>query len=106
MNEEIKVKWVEKLRSGEYVQGHGVLRFNDEYCCLGVLCDIVDPDGWDGRYYVFSDQSGFAAPPPPLMDEINLDNVAAITLIGMNDGMYPDRKHSFSEIADWIEENL
>jgi hypothetical protein len=63
MNKEYKQKWVEALRSGEYKQGKGVLRSkSDEYCCLGVLCDIVDPEGWTtpdsacGRCH-FDDQS-------------------------------------------------
>ena len=33
-------QWVQALRSGEYHQGHGRLKNADEYCCLGVLCDI------------------------------------------------------------------
>ena len=32
--------WVAALRSGNYKQGRGQLRVNDEYCCLGVLCTI------------------------------------------------------------------
>lgn len=35
------------LRSGKYEQGQGKLRSNhNEFCCLGVLCDLVDPLGW------------------------------------------------------------
>jgi hypothetical protein len=38
---EIKAKWVEALRSGEYEQGCGALRTEDgKYCCLGVLTDL------------------------------------------------------------------
>jgi len=40
MNPEIKQKWVNSLRSGEYSQGEGKLRSNYGYCCLGVLCDL------------------------------------------------------------------
>ena len=41
MKEEIKNLWVEALRSNKYKQGKGNLRnINDEFCCLGVLCDI------------------------------------------------------------------
>lgn len=46
MNPEIKAKWVAALRSGDYKQGTGVLRSEwDEYCCLGVLCDIAEKEG-------------------------------------------------------------
>lgn len=52
MNSNAKA-WVKALRSGEYKQGKGVLRNKeDEFCCLGVACDlyckavedIYDPD--------------------------------------------------------------
>lgn len=35
--------WVKALRSKKYLQGEGVLFEKDtnEYCCLGVLCDII-----------------------------------------------------------------
>ena len=52
MNKEIKDKWVTALRSGKYKQTTGALRRvtadgESGFCCLGVLCDVVDPDGWD-----------------------------------------------------------
>lgn len=41
MKPEIKQKWVEALRSGDYQQGTGQLRnLSHDYCCLGVLCDL------------------------------------------------------------------
>lgn len=46
MNPEIKAKWLEALRSGEYAQTKYRLQDEVGYCCLGVLCDIVDPEGW------------------------------------------------------------
>jgi hypothetical protein len=39
---EIKAEWTAALRSGEYAKGTHVLRnLRDEYCCLGVLCEIA-----------------------------------------------------------------
>lgn len=36
-----KDKWIAALRSGKYKQGRGQLRsLNNNYCCLGVLCDV------------------------------------------------------------------
>ncbi len=53
MQKELKTKWIEALRSGEYHQATGLLRSENTvdgspmgYCCLGVLCDVVDSDGW------------------------------------------------------------
>lgn len=40
MNQEIKAKWVEALRSGEYPQGRQYLNQNGNFCCLGVLTDL------------------------------------------------------------------
>ncbi len=40
MNKEIAAAWVAALRSGEYQQGHEQLRDNDQFCCLGVLCNL------------------------------------------------------------------
>lgn len=42
MKKEIADKWVEALRSGNYKQGMSALRSKeDEYCCLGVLCEVL-----------------------------------------------------------------
>lgn len=46
MNPEWKAKWVAALRSGEYKQTREFLRTSTGFCCLGVLCDLVDPSGW------------------------------------------------------------
>jgi len=40
MNPEIKAKWVAALRSGEYKQTTGYLKLDNNYCCLGVLCEV------------------------------------------------------------------
>ena len=40
MNEEIKVEWLAALRSGKYQQGKSALRIENNFCCLGVLCDL------------------------------------------------------------------
>jgi hypothetical protein len=40
MNVENIKLWVEALRSDEYKQGKGRLRQDDEFCCLGVACDV------------------------------------------------------------------
>lgn len=43
MKQEIKVKWLQALRSGEYRQGRYDLRTSDNgFCCLGVLCDLYN----------------------------------------------------------------
>lgn len=57
-----KEKWLSALRSGRWTQGKGFLNLGSTYCCLGVACDVLDPDGWveglSGRFS-FSGASGF-----------------------------------------------
>ena len=46
-------QWARALRSGKYAQGNGYLRSKadvDEFCCLGVACDLLDPTGWSSNY--------------------------------------------------------
>jgi hypothetical protein len=52
MNLEVKELWLSALRSGEYVQGKNLLHKSfpdtdkpDEFCCLGVLCDLAVKNG-------------------------------------------------------------
>jgi len=41
MDKQRKAEWTAALRSGNYEQGAGALRpVDDNYCCLGVLCDL------------------------------------------------------------------
>lgn len=54
---EVKTKWVKALRSKKYKQTDGVLKNEDGYCCLGVLCDVYRKDLklkphkiWDDEY--------------------------------------------------------
>ena len=44
MNPEIKQKWLNALRSGEYPQARKSLRNGNGFCCLGVLCDIYSKE--------------------------------------------------------------
>jgi hypothetical protein len=49
MNPEIKARWVDALKSGNYTQGQGRLHAKDangnsSFCCLGVLCDLANKD--------------------------------------------------------------
>lgn len=45
MNPELKQKWIEALESGKYKKGKAKLRRVDgSYCCLGVLCEVANPD--------------------------------------------------------------
>jgi len=55
VDKEVKKKWLRALRSGAYVQGDSFLAYRnksgkDNFCCLGVLCDIY-ANNHDGVYW-------------------------------------------------------
>jgi hypothetical protein len=55
MNPEVKAKWVEALRSGDYRKGQFGLRQQrgngtQGYCCLGVLCDLYHKETGKGEW--------------------------------------------------------
>lgn len=41
---EIRQKWIDALRSGDFKQTSGALRDRNKYCCLGVLCELEGID--------------------------------------------------------------
>ena len=45
MDPGIRAQWTAALRSGNYKQGQRNLRKNNQFCCLGVLCDLAAADG-------------------------------------------------------------
>lgn len=113
MNEDIKRRWVEALRSGVYEQGTGHLRTSDnKYCCLGVLCDIWAQDvgvEWAVFADLFSIKGVILLPPSDVIcwaglqrqyPEVYLDDELC-TLSKLN-----DNGKTFAEIADLIEAQL
>lgn len=108
MNTEIKQKWLTALRSGEYKQGRGNLHYKDEYCCLGVLCDLhaketnsewTNHDDYPYKYF-YSTQ----LLPQQVCEWSGIDISLTVErdLICLNDSA----GKSFNEIADFIEEKL
>lgn len=50
MDKELRTRWIEALAGGDspYRQGQSVLRDDeDRFCCLGVLCDLAQPEAWE-----------------------------------------------------------
>lgn len=124
MNQDIKQKWIDKLLSGEIVQGHGRLRTVDnKMCCLGVLCELYREETgngeWilDGDHYTFSPPGGFLGesnyPPESVWKWAGLKSASpgdkdGIPLALHNDG---DRGRdieplNFVSIANIIKEDL
>ena len=42
MKKEIADKWIAALESGKYEQGLGALNSGGQFCCLGVLCEVLE----------------------------------------------------------------
>jgi len=98
MHPEIKQMWVDALRSGDFKQGQGQLLENHYYCCLGVLCEIT-------RQTIYPRDTELTS---SMLKTCKISNKEQQKLICQNDGtgLYYDNSQSFSQIADWIEENL
>jgi hypothetical protein len=127
MDAEIKTKWVEALRSGEYDQARGVLhdRDNGGFCCLGVLCKVIgaafgpgSEEREDREYGPYTEEYDYVPVlngrvisnheddelSPPFCKEIGIPDQGI--LIHMNDGSDDESPKSFAEIADYIEREL
>jgi hypothetical protein len=113
VNKEFKSKWIKALRNQDgsnYKQGRGNLLKNNKYCCLGVACDLLQPETWfeingecrwgdrHGKQNINYSSSRI---PTFASDVIELNYCDQNILIELNDA-----GKSFTEIAQWIEENL
>jgi len=113
MNQEIKQRWISKLRSGEYKQGKNRLKNLDgSMCCLGVLCELYREDH-PGIEWIecipdnsFSILNSVDILPKSIMIWAELNstcgNIGNLTLGYMND----IANYDFNKIADIIEKEL
>lgn len=111
MNEDVKKLWTDALDSGKYKQGQGNLRTDNEYCCLGVLCelaaqrDICNRVRHDDGNFVYDGKVGFL--PASVMNWAGLTETDphihnnASTLSRLNDDHVP-----FPTISTFIKEQL
>lgn len=108
INKRLKTKWVKALRSGEYLQGSGVLVDRTlpkpSYCCLGVLavvCGISNETMADHAYLSSTgiERDDLLGPAHINADE-SKDSIQ-IKLAKMNDA-----GKSFKYIASYIERYL
>ena len=96
-----KRKWVEALRSGGYKQTTSCLRSaGNQFCAIGVLCDVLNPALWDdrlvaqqARYMWDGAMFGMPSKHNPFCQRL-LAEVAS-----MND----NKGKTFEEIADYLE---
>ena len=101
MDKDLKAKWCAALRSGEYRQAIGrLINAGGAMCCMGVLGHI---QGLPDQH--LADKS----------DRIGGDGLRELEVVPerlrhllakMNDGTGGHQKHTFLEIADYIEREL
>lgn len=103
MKKELRDKWLAALRSGEYKQGEGQLVKRGispgivRYCCMGVLREVCDLSEFEYSKTAFTIVQ---------LEEVGLPYSMQETLISKNDGTCGCTKHSFSQIANWIEKHV
>jgi hypothetical protein len=114
--------WVDALRSGKYEQGTGVMKDGEEFCCLGVACEVYRLETGTGqwnkiphgqrRWATNTTEEFFgywAILPPEVSNWLGIashnvpedsvpENSSQADLYKMNDD-----GTSFAEIADYIE---
>lgn len=113
MNKDVKDLWVKALRSGEYKQGKKSLQHGEEFCCLGVLCQIAPPSVEVKRFgeNLRSELIGFSLQSQPavrLWAQIRFDDPRTPGLHCLNNttlSALNDSGKTFNEIADVIEAN-
>lgn len=131
---EEKKAWVEALRSGKYKQGRGRLRVDitvcdsfgqvtgteSRYCCLGIKAELMGALTVDGSFesasgilynYKGSKNISYCAaaddvPGAAACEIENFPYEVQRNLWQRNDGTGGFGKHSFEQIADWIDANL
>lgn len=134
MNQEIKKRWVEALRSGDYEQGEFRLCYLDKnqekkYCCLGVLCDLAtkelknlsvteedDIASYNTRVYQYGGKQGEVSLLPfEVMEWAGLDTSDPQVKIKTEKGeeyfedltrINDDYGYNFNQLADLIEAQL
>lgn len=117
--------WTTALRSGDYAQGTGALQKQGKFCCLGVICDVLDPEMWISPvdalereeiaplgWLGLADEVGEYGPTLgiqagrldiPFIEAIGFDDSQQQRLIMVNDDIGPAHR-DFAGIADLIEE--
>ena len=110
MNKQIAEQWSAALQSGEYTQGGFMLLCNNQFCCLGVLCDLHAKEtgnNWigveDSNERKYLNESGFL--PREVMNwaemNSNTGSFGGTTLAYLND----NTGLSFKSIAGIIDKN-
>lgn len=115
MNQEVKILWVNALRSGNYKQTKKALADSNGYCCLGVLCDLAIQNGlsidvkenYNLGTIQYDGNENYLPESVQQWAEL-LENPEAIDNSGNEEylSILNDYHLDFEEIADLVEKNL
>jgi len=117
MDRELKNRWIAALESGKYLKGQGYLcmrPLDDQtlsFCCLGVLADLIDPNGWSeklhdlwyGQKYLWHGQTYF------LYENDDLDAVSGDLLTNSEQeklSSLNDIVSDFGPVIKYIKDNI
>lgn len=106
MKKEWADKWISALRSGQYKQGREFLCANDQFCCLGVLCDLSEIDEFktkEHRAAEYLDQDQHL--PEEVMRLTGMVSTHGSSYNTPDLTVLNDEGSTFLEIADIIEKN-
>lgn len=119
VNRALILEWIKALRSGDYQQTTGFLHTTKGLDALGVLCDVVDPNGWNiekpytvkasnirpnpVQYYEFlyKGKTSTYTLPDPLIVDLGVEDNFGYYMVELNDKKCLD----FNQIADILERN-
>lgn len=122
LDKEVKQKWCDALRSGEYEQGKTFLKvkykgeYKYRYCCLGVLCEILEDrldlsvskvNMEEGMSILFNENN--TGLPKKVQEFTGLSKYGNIDEEDDEDSLasYNDSgEYTFDQIADIIEESF
>lgn len=93
--------WLEALRSGKYAKGNYRLRKYNNFCCLGVLCEVqgVPAEVSVPTAGIYSYLGKIALFPPTLEEKLDLTTEFVDQLATTN-----DNTSTFDEVIKLIEE--
>jgi hypothetical protein len=90
-----RFQWIKALESGDFLQGRGRLvrkgtltaSGKDEFCCLGVACELDQPNTarWNEIFITDGYSSGLTLP-EPLRKRLGISKEQQNILVTLNDG--------------------
>jgi hypothetical protein len=105
---DVKARWIAALKSGQFLQSVGQLKYKDGYCCLGVLCEVYREEHAETQFsptgMFFGDATDDTRGmylPGFILDWSGITATNERDLVTMN-----DTGSSFLFIARWIEDRL